>query len=183
MPGVRTDVRVTGLRELQRVVRAMHGEGYRREVERIARPAARETLAAAIKAEAPVGGGRGHNYRDPAAARRPIDTKHLRDTVSVRKLRLRPGELFAFGVGPRGFTRWWVVRGTRPHAIRAREGRALLVAGGRMVTEVRHPGARGDDFVGRASRGRGATAAAAAMRRSWERYVRRLMSTTKGGTR
>lgn len=182
---VRTDVQVTGLRELQKALRDMVGPGYQPEVERIARPAAKATLAKSIAAEAPVGRpSEGHNYRDPSAARKPLDTKHLRDTVTVRKLRRRPGELFAFGVGPRGFTKWWVIRGTKPHVIRAKSGKSLLIGGGHPVHEVQHPGARGNDFVTRGSRGRGEAAAAREMQKSWDRYVARQMRKARqGGSR
>lgn len=169
MAGIRTDVKVTGLEELHRALEGLQGVELQKAADGIGRSAATGTLARVIRGAAPVGDGSGGDYRDPRAARRSQDRKHLRDTVTARRIRRRNGELFAYGVGPRKFTRYWVVRGTRPHVIK---GPSRL--GGRWVSDIHHPGATANPFVFRAGRSRGATAATE-VAKAFDRYVARVM--------
>lgn len=112
-------------------------------------------LKRAIAAEAPVQGKASAFTRRGGASGltiirgrereygRPGD---LRRSIAARKIRSNPAIGVAVGpMGKLGFARWWVVRGTRPHTIRARSG--FLPAG--MGREVRHPGAKANPFVAR----------------------------------
>lgn len=114
----------------------------------------------------------GHGGKNP--------TKGLlgqRRRVTARRVRTRPGEFVAISVKHRGWAGTvlaWVVKGTKPHIIRARIAgergvdsrarrinrgtetlldRGVLAFGGRFVTVVEHPGAEPQDFVREAIRG------------------------------
>lgn len=141
-------------REMQRYLRGLDEAGIAKLLLRGIRKGA-PALKRAIAAEAPVQGkasaftrrggksgitvirGREREYGRPGDLRRSIAARRIRSNPAI-----------GVAVGPMGklaFTRWWVVRGTRPHTIRARTG--FLPAG--MGREVRHPGSRPNPFVAR----------------------------------
>jgi hypothetical protein len=41
----------------------------------------------------------------------------------------------------------WLEFGTGPHIIKAKKGKALLIAGANLVFEVHHPGAAAEPFI------------------------------------
>ncbi len=71
----------------------------------------------------------------------------------ARSVRVRRGrrDRPAVVVGPGTPYRHLVIRGTRPHEIRAKDG-GSLVFGGRHVEVIHHPGARANPFADRATR-------------------------------
>lgn len=190
--GLRTDVEVTGLDKLLHGLTQLQGAALAKQADKIAKPAASGTLVKAIKAETKSFKGHGKPNRKSKNGEpyKGQDAKPLADTITARKARKRPGELFAYSVGPRKFTRYWVVRGTAPHDITAgarRDGHGQFKAAGRGAkalhidglyrSSAHHPGSKSNDFVYRGSRGRGEAAAAAEMQKSWDRYVKRVMAT------
>ena len=96
-----------------------------------------------------------------------------RRKITARKVRTRAGEMVAISVKPRGWAgtvEAWVVKGTKPHVIRARGGshsqsgvdsrarrinrgtetlgdRGALRVGGRFLAVVHHPGAQPKDYI------------------------------------
>ena len=108
----------------------------------------------------------GHGGKNP--------TKGLlgdRRKITARKVRTRSGEFVAVSVKPRGWASAvsaWVVKGTKPHVIRARRAgmsgvdsrarrinrgtetlgdRGALAFGGRFASVVQHPGAQPTDYI------------------------------------
>lgn len=94
-----------------------------------------------------------------------------RRKITARKVRTRHGEMVAISVKPRGWAgtvEAWVVKGTRPHVIRARgagqsgvdsrarrinrgtetlRDRGALAFGGRFAQVVKHPGAEPTNYI------------------------------------
>lgn len=96
-----------------------------------------------------------------------------RQSITARRLKTQPGEFVAISVKPRGWAgtvEAWVVKGTKPHVIRARGGsqsqsgtdsrarrinrgtetlrdRGALLVGGRFISVVQHPGAQPRDYI------------------------------------
>lgn len=189
-PGFRTDVHITGIGELLKGFAQIQGKDLAREAEAIGGSAARGTFVRAMKAEelqSIRGHGKPNRKTKSGAPYKGMDAKPLDKTITARKARKRPGELYAWVVGPRKFTRYWVVRGTKPHDITvgarrdghgqfkaAGRGARALHIGGLYRSTAHHPGARANDFVYRASVNKARTAERE-MQKAWDRYVKRVM--------
>lgn len=99
-----------------------------------------------------------------------------RQSITVRRIRTRPGEMVALSVKPRGWAgtiEAWVVKGTKEHVIRARSavgsspsnlqlrslngnasggGAMALVINGLFSEQVHHPGAKPTPYIATAAR-------------------------------
>lgn len=174
------DFQVSGLEELLAGLGALDHKG----IQNLATASLKRSsagLVRAVRREAPVG----PSPHVSSAKGKRGSKGPLSRNVTARKLRTRQGELVAISVGPRAWYKHFVIRGTRPHIIEARDAggvraesadirrinryeaggytsdransrhalRLARAAQGRFVSRVRHPGARGNDFVSRAARG------------------------------
>lgn len=88
----------------------------------------------------------------------------LAKKVHAVQIKRRTGEMVAVSVGPKrgkngAWWAGWVIRGTKPHVIRARNGGSLFFNGSN-ISEVHHPGAKSDPFVKRGVQGKEAALAA-----------------------
>lgn len=166
--GMRVSFEVTGLGSVIAQLREISDPA---KLEKTTRESMGRSAAKVIAPRLAKAGGwkyGGHGGRYP--------TKGLlgeRRRITARRLRTRPGEYVAIGVKPRGWAATveaWVVKGTKPHVIRARAGshsqggvdsrarrinrgtatladRGALLIGGRFVERVDHPGAQPRDYI------------------------------------
>jgi len=147
---LRWDFKVTGMAEWLAALNSLQGPELKKGTTKAMKGAMRSVLVPAMKRQLQ------SDIRSPGSHRGPKGkagrTGPLASKVTVRTIRTRSGELVALSVGPRAWYKHMFLRSTRPHVIRARNGRALLV-GGEPRFEVQHPGSRGHSSVYRAARG------------------------------
>lgn len=87
----------------------------------------------------------GRTLRTPLRHAAPLGaTGNLRKSVRVKRGRRDRPSVIA---GPTAPHRHLVIRGTKPHIIPG-----PVAFGGRVLRNIRHPGARPNDFVGRTAR-------------------------------
>ena len=118
-------------------------------------------------------GVRGWRYGGHGGANPTKGLMGERRRITARRIRTRPGEYVAISVKPRGWAgtvEAWVVKGTRPHLIRARAagdagvdsrarslnrsgGAVALRIAGRFANIVEHPGAQPTDYIRTAAMG------------------------------
>jgi hypothetical protein len=184
----RTDVHITGIKELLEGFTHLQGPALAKEAEKIGGAAARGTFVRAMKEEERQsirGHGKPNRKGKDGAPYKGLDAKPMEEGITARKVRKRAGEMYAWAVGPRKFTRYWVVRGTRPHEITAgarRDGHGQIKAAGKGARALhiagvyrqsaQHPGARPNPFVFRAASNKAHTAELE-MQKAFDRYVKR----------
>lgn len=139
-----------GIPETIRKLQGLTGKELERKSRTVIARSARAILVPPVKAAAPTGPGKHGRYPHAAGT--------LAKKVGARQVRLRSGEMAAVSVGPkrgRNGAWWagWVIRGTKPHVIRARYAKSLFFNGSN-ITEVRHPGAKANPFVKRGVQGK-----------------------------
>jgi hypothetical protein len=149
---MRWDFKVTGFAEYLRAVQSLQGAELKKGASKAMRSAVRAVLVPAMKRELSSDIARPGSHRGPKG--KAGRTGPLASKVTVKVVRNRSRELVALSAGPRAWYRHFFLKGTGPHVIRAKNGRALLIgAGGTPRYEVQHPGSRGHSSVYRAARG------------------------------
>ena len=170
--GMRYDVEVRGLREYMLALKSLDERSLRREATTSLKRAGRMDVAPAISAAIAGAVEKPNSHRGPAGKRGrggPLE-KSVKALVAKR----RSGELVAVRVLPRAYWAGWFVRGTAAHVIRAKNAKALAVAGG-FYSEVQHPGAKPHNVIGPAARGK----APAVQRRLRDDLFRHLVASSR----
>jgi hypothetical protein len=114
-----------------------------------------ETFAAAVRAEVPVDTGAMRDAVQAVLARNESIAKAYTTFDVARAIDERNAKRKSSNraqVDNKARYPFMVLAGTGPHVIRARNGKALLIAGGKLLKEVQHPGAGSRPAVDRAFR-------------------------------
>jgi hypothetical protein len=85
--------------------------------------------------------------------------KPLAQTIRANVPKRGKGNVAA--VATKAYHGWIVIHGTKPHTIGPRKGRSLVIAGHIIGSKVRHPGAKGQDYLTPAAEQSAADVAAA----------------------
>lgn len=143
-------VEAKGLPEAIAQLQGLSGKELARKTRTVVARGTRALLVPAIRAAAPTGRGKTGKYPHPPGT--------LAKKVGARQIRTRQGEIAAVSVGPKrgkngAWWGGWVIRGTKPHDIKAKNAGSLFFNGSN-ITEVHHPGAKPNPFVNRGVEGR-----------------------------
>jgi HK97 gp10 family phage protein len=101
----------------------------------------------------------------------PIITGKLRKSIVTRR-RKSPRGMAIYGVGSKLYYASMVERGTKPHVIKSKSGKILLMAKGHPIYEVHHPGARAKPFLRPAFDENQSRIIEAMRQKGWERINR-----------
>lgn len=176
--------RTTGYVEVKGLIEAINALGvfvepriFNKMIETELRTAAQAVIVPAIKQGALSASryspGPGRN-RGKRGKRGPL-AKTVTVISNLRKYRRNHTEFAAVNVGPRAWYRHFVIQGTQPHSVL----KSADVKAGRLQAEGRkqhrfHPGAKPNDFVARAVKGKDAALTGVLGNVPMREYARRL---------
>jgi hypothetical protein len=162
---IQIDVKTSGIGELLSALRVLQGKEMAKVLTAGIGTGLRKEVVPRLKAEAKRQVEHPGSHRGPAGKRGRGGP--LEDKITVRKVRLRSGEVAAFTVSSRAWYAHFFTQGTRPHLIAARHssgqrassravrsfnrgtmaGAAALSFAGIYAARVDHPGSPAHDWV------------------------------------